>query len=58
MESKVLGMQKHDRLIRQRRKLGVDVRYDVGYATLNLILLGRLESNLNENSLATAVSQL
>ena len=58
VESEVLRVQEHNRLICQRREAGVDVRDDVGNTALNFVLLRRLESDLDENDFATEVRVL
>jgi hypothetical protein len=50
-ECQILGMQEHDRLVRERREPGVDTRDDVGDTTGKLVALGSLQGNLDEDDL-------
>ena len=50
-ECQILGMQEHDRLVRERREPGVNTRDDVGDAAGKLVALGSLQGNLDKDNL-------
>lgn len=50
-ECQILCVEEDDRLVRERRKAGVDARYEVRNSTLYLVLLRSRECHLNEHHL-------